>query len=49
MVVAAHGNFDGATCVETGLPVPIAECRDAIAAAIAPTDRFAMRGKNLVT
>ena len=32
MVVAAHGNFDGATCVETGLPVPIAECRDAIAA-----------------
>ena len=29
-VVAAHGNFDSATCISTGNPVPIEEVRDAI-------------------
>ena len=30
LVVAAHGNFDGASCIETGEPVPIEEMREAI-------------------
>lgn len=29
-IVAAHGNFDSATCISTGRPVPIEEVRDAI-------------------
>ena len=29
-VVAAHGNFDSATCISTGQPVPIEEVREAI-------------------
>eukprot|EP01047_Picozoa_sp_COSAG01_P000614 COSAG01_NODE_12_length_41732_cov_160.472964_8_plen_388_part_00 len=32
MVVAAHGNFDSAKCIETGQPVPVDEVRDAILA-----------------
>ena len=28
--MAAHGNFDSATCISTGRPVPIEEVRDAI-------------------
>ena len=29
-LVAAHGNFDSATCISTGQPVPIEEVREAI-------------------
>ena len=31
MIVAAHGNFDGASCVETGAAVPVEEVRAAVA------------------
>jgi NAD-dependent deacetylase sirtuin 2 len=30
MCVAAHGNFDGATCISTGEAVPVEEVKDAI-------------------
>ena len=29
-VVAAHGNFDGATCIDTGAPVPVGEVKAAV-------------------